>query len=186
MFKFSLRYTHKICTSRKLLHWFISSRHPISSTSARDRTENTCKMCTVCLNISSFANVTYKRHKQVSRVATLMSPDVKVLAEFSMQLPDSSKRQLAVCRLFAKYWEKQMENVHNIHKSSRSQSQWLDTSSCTVWSRCPSLSDKNINTLHSWFLWAVELFGLSIHSKWKQHKKHTYMEFPMEWFRKGC
>ena len=92
MFKLTLRYIHTINSGRRLLHWCISFQHPISSTRARDRTENTCKTCTVCLNISSFANVAYKRHKQVSRVATLMSPDVKVLAEFSMQLPDSSIR----------------------------------------------------------------------------------------------
>ena len=80
-------------------------------------------------------------------------------------LDPNSKRQLAVCRLFAKYWEKQIENVHDIHKGGHSQSQWLDTSSCTVWSRCPSLSDKNVNALHSLLLRVVELFGLSTHSK---------------------
>ena len=41
--------------------------------------------------------------------------DDKVLAQFSMQLRNSSKYQLAVSRLFAKYRDEQLENVKDNH-----------------------------------------------------------------------
>ena len=90
-----------------------------------------------------------------------MFSDGKILEYFSVHLQDSSRHDLAASRLFAKYRDRQPQNVKDIHNSvqfssvqshfihairdhdgGRPQRQWFDIYFFTVWSRCPFLMAK--------------------------------------------
>ena len=117
------------------------------------RLENTWKTCLECVKITSFANIVYERHQQVSRVIKLMP--VKVLAQSSRQVPDSSEYQPAGCLLNIKT---------NSWKMSKMSTRRSFTKSVTWHSSkhyLKSLSTfKRQNCLHSLLLGVAQLLGL--------------------------
>ena len=56
MFKLQVRPIDKIFTGGRFIHWSISIQHPISSTHARDQTENMWKIVRHCDSVSLLMN----------------------------------------------------------------------------------------------------------------------------------
>ena len=149
---FIFKYIHKIFTSRRCIHWSISIQRPVSSTHVRDRTENTCKACTVCVKMTRLANIANERHKEVKRSLNWCHRMAKCWhsSACNSQIVQDIRPQSG--RQFAQYTDKQQQNVKDIHNGSCPQSQWCHTSSSTIWNLCPTSGDKIWNVLHSLLL----------------------------------
>ena len=88
--------------------------------------------------MASFARIMYEWNHLGLGAFKLTSSDGKALTWLSIQMQNNFEHDLAISRLFAKYTDKQLENVKDIHKGDRPHCWWLHKSLPTFLNHYPT------------------------------------------------